>query len=191
MLHHLLSAVFYVAIYAAGRWLVGALPSLDVWSARTLACMGLPAWSVDIGGVLLTVPQMLLVGAGLAVFLSGRALTHGARPSLDPDSSHSDDADARITRASRTRRLRSGRLLMHVGIGLGLHSVYALAYGLCAVAVQLAAVRIEERRLATWFGDEFDEFRRRAPARLLPAWAWGTLAVVWLLALAGTPSLRP
>ncbi len=185
------SAVLFGGLYAGVRWLLGGLPTLDVWGVETLAQPFGPRPVVAMGPFTLTAAQVACAATGLAVFHIGRVLLHKAKHAPEADGEPEDPATRPPRAALRVRRqpLTGALILLNIGAGIGLHSLYTLVWAVVATVFQLGAARVEERRLAQWFGEEYHAYRDSVTQRFLPAWGWLIVGGVFLAALAGIPEL--
>jgi protein-S-isoprenylcysteine O-methyltransferase Ste14 len=179
------SAGIFIGLYALGRWLLGFLPALDVWNDPDFP----EALSITIGPFTATGPQMLCILAGFVVFHLGRMLVHSSRHAIRGAGDHRKHKPHNLVTegpyASVRHPMYSGMILMQIGVGVGLHSVYSLAWATVATVIQVVATYFEEQRLNTWVGDEYSDYASKVTRRLFGFWAIVYLAIAFAAGWAG------
>ncbi len=135
---------------------------------------------------------------GLLLFYHGRMLSHRAAHAIRharekiPDANgrnrHSQKPRYLITRgpfALRRHPMYTGHILITLGFGIALHSVYALAWSALAAAVQLIGAFREERHLRTWFPREYPHYSRQVKHRFLSLPLWFIIGLTYTAAWIG------
>jgi protein-S-isoprenylcysteine O-methyltransferase Ste14/Co/Zn/Cd efflux system component len=166
---------------AAGTsWLVSLLGDLKaVLLSRTYTA----------GPFSLSGAQGLCAAIGLAFLYQGRMLMHRGRHAIHHTRERDSDRPYYLVTEGpysvRRHPMYTGFILVNMGIGVGLHSVYTLAWAALATILQLVGAALEERKLEKWFGLEFREYEARVKRRFLPWWAWTLVIAVYLAAWIG------
>ncbi len=188
-----ISLAFFAVIYAAGRWLIGLLPTLDVWDAAG-------GWSLfphitasleatvlmrrfTVGPLSLTGAEWLCAVIGIVFVYRGRTLQHRARHAIRHARRHGWKTPLYLVTdgpyAVRRHPMYAGAMLIAIGFGVGLHAVYSLAWAGLAACVMFVNALLEERSLSAWFGREYAKYAGEVKQRLLPWWEWVLAAMVY------------
>jgi len=190
----ILSAGLFFVICASGRWVVSLLPDLDIWAGPAFPLIpGLEgSWllhPLSLGPISLTGAQALLAAAGLGLFHGGRMLMHRASHAVHHSRSGQEDGPARLVVegvfAVRRHPMAAGIILVNLGLALGLHSIYILAWAGLVAVLQPMSVRSEEKGLRKRFPTEYSEYSNRVKCRFFPGWNWVLLAALYLIAWMG------
>ncbi|MGC9312809.1 MAG: methyltransferase family protein, partial [Sediminispirochaetaceae bacterium] len=83
--------------------------------------------------------------------------------------------------ARRRHPMYSGMILMNMGIGIGLYSVYTLGWAALTMTIHIFNAVFEEKKLLSWFGEDYRRYREAVRRPLFSWWGW-----VLILALYGT-----
>lgn len=158
------SIVLFTGIYAAGRWVIGFLPPLDVWDAGALLGAVLEsllahggeavfdqAWpqvmlrllkhvlltrTYSAGPFSLNCAQSTCVLTGLVLLHRGRMLLHRGRHAVhhirEPGSERPVYLLTEGSFSARRHPMYAGFILINMGLGIGLHSAYTLAWRECS-----------------------------------------------------------
>jgi protein-S-isoprenylcysteine O-methyltransferase Ste14/Co/Zn/Cd efflux system component len=160
------SAVLYAALYLAGEWVLSFVPAFELWDAASIpGRLTIPIGSLPTE---LNAAQAALVAAGFVLFHGGRTLAHRARRFLH--------RGGRVVTEGPYWRVRhpmaAGLATATLGLGIALHSAYALGLATFLAAVHLVGAATEDRRLRRSVGDAYRWYARRVPGRYLtwPAW---------------------
>ncbi|MEJ2628630.1 MAG: cation transporter, partial [bacterium] len=212
-LRFLVTVAVYIIIYALVRWVLGFLPSLEVWETGKFFSTGYSAekltetagsWLLPVLDFLKTVllsrtytvgPFPLSGAQGLGILLGivfwyrGRILLHQARHVIH----HAREYDVNrpfylITDglfSVRRHPMYAGLTLINLGIGIGLHSVYTLAWAGLAIMFRIVSALVEERKLMDWFGEEYKEYRNRVKKRFFSWWGWVIIISIYAVAWIG------
>ena len=177
LVRFLFTLVHFAILYIAIRWILGFLPPLDVWQGNAL------------GPFPFSFPQFLCIVTGIIFMYSGRILIHGPRHLLHHATERGLDRPVYLITdghfAVRRHPLYAGIVLTSVGIGIGLHSVYTLAWAGITIIIRLLAIRHEEKQLLAWFGGEYAEYRSAVKRRLFSWPGWITLLAAYTAAWVG------
>jgi len=215
LLRFMVTAVVVVATYALGRWILGFLPSLDVWEpgiflnpdfdSETMTETGAGgSWllsvitflkafllqkTYEIGPFTLSGAQGVCVFLGLVFMYQGRVLLHQARHKIhharEPDSDRPYYLITEDLFSVCRHPMYTGLILINLGIGIALHSVYTLAWAGIAMIMRIVNALLEERKLKKWFGNEYQEYSNRVKRRFFSWWGWILLIGVYAAAWAG------
>jgi protein-S-isoprenylcysteine O-methyltransferase Ste14 len=184
-LRFVVSVVVFAMLYLALRWVLGWLPPLEVWD-------GMPVVSVPglRGAESLSLAQVVLAAAGIALFHAGRTLSHRARHIIHHATEHRGERPLFLATtgpyAKRRHPHASGLILSNVGLAVGLHSVYLLVWaGIAAAAMVLGALG-EERGLAAAFGESWQRYAGAVVRRFLGPWGWAPAGLAYAAAWLGT-----
>jgi protein-S-isoprenylcysteine O-methyltransferase Ste14/DNA-binding PadR family transcriptional regulator len=212
-LHFLVTVVVFIVTYALVRWVLGFLPSLDIWETGIFLSPGYESakltetagsWLLSIMDFLKTVllsrtytigPFSLSGAQGLGILLGvvllyrGRILLHQARHVIQ----HARENDVNrpfylITDglfSVRRHPMYAGLILIDLGIGIWLHSVYTLAWAGLSIIFRLVSARVEERKLAEWFGQEYKEYRKQVKKYFFSWWGWVIIISIYTVAWVG------
>ncbi|MBN1273655.1 MAG: cation transporter [Candidatus Aminicenantes bacterium] len=192
----IISAALFTGIYALGRWLIGLFPPQDIWDTGSWLSSVWPSLKNILLSTTFRAGPFPLNGAqgicfllGLMFFYNGRRLLH--------KSSHLIH-HAREDRSSRPYYLitegpfsfcrhpmYAGILLINMGIGIGLHSVYTLAWAGMVLFIQYFSVRLEEKKLSQWFARDYEKYAAHVKRRFLPWWAWLLVLTAYIAAWIG------
>lgn len=216
-LRFVFSAGLFTAIYAAGRWLIGLLPPLDVWDTGIFlgsffgigeltgaANAGEVSWLISFFETLQTLfltrtyttghfslngAQALCTAIGLVFMYRGRMLLHRGRHAIHHAREHDLNRPYYLVTdgpfSFRRHPMYTGSILINMGIGIGLHSVYTLVWAAAAMIIKFISASLEERKLLKWFGREFEEYTASVKRRFLPGWAWTFIAAAYCAAWIG------
>lgn len=188
------TAALFTLTYALLRWLIGFLPVLDVWG--TGASFG----GVSIGGLLtgrtltsgpftFTPAQLLCMLCGVLFMYGGRLLMHPANHLIHRARERGMERPAYLITdgpfARRRHPMYAGMILMNMGIGIGLYSVYTLGWAGITMAIHIFNAVFEEKKLLSWFGQEYRRYRE-AVRRPLFSWReWVLILALYGAAWAG------
>jgi len=188
VLRLLFTAGLFSAIYAAGRWVIGFLPGLDVWESGAFPMAWLDR-SRMVGSFTLSGAQLLCGIVGVLFLQWGGILLHGARHAVHYARSGQSERPRYLVTdgpyAVRRHPMYTAFILINMGIGIGLHSVYTLAWAGLVLLLQSVNAYLEERRLAKWFGAEFRDYAAEVKQRFLPWWSWIIIAIGYAAAWLG------
>jgi len=188
VLRLLFTAGLFSAIYAAGRWVIGFLPGLDVWESGAFPMAWLDR-SRMVGPFTLSRAQLLCGIVGVLFLQWGGILLHGARHAVHYARSGQSERPRYLVTdgpyAVRRHPMYTAFILINMGIGIGLHSVYTLAWAGLVLLLQSVNAYLEERRLAKWFGAEFRDYAAEVKQRFLPWWSWIIIAIAYAAAWLG------
>jgi divalent metal cation (Fe/Co/Zn/Cd) transporter/protein-S-isoprenylcysteine O-methyltransferase Ste14 len=163
-----------------GTWLVSFLAALNTFFLTR---------TYETGHFSLNGAQALCALIGLLFLYRGRMLIHGGRHSIHHAREHDLDRPYYLVTdgpfSFRRHPMYAGFILINMGIGIGLHSVYTLAWAAVATIIQFISASLEERKLFKWFGREFEEYAARVKQRFLPGWVWILIAVFYCAAWMG------
>jgi len=212
----LVTVIFFLLTYFIGRWIVGYLPPLDVWESGTFLgpdfntgkLTGIEAkgsWILSIITLLKTYllakvykigpysisgAQGLCALLGLILFYRGRVLLHQARHMIHhARESHSKKPFYLITEdlfSVCRHPMYTGLILINLGIGIGLHSIYTLAWAGIAMIIRVVNALLEEKKLTEWFGKEYKKYTHQVKRRFLSWWGWILIIGVYATAWVGT-----
>jgi len=212
VLRFFFAAALFTVLYSLIRWILGYLPDLDVWASgafpgKLLRLVMPGAGPVTGNPTVLYLKEVLTLrsySAGpfsisgaqilcclIGVFFTGRGrmLIHRGRHLIHHAKEGGMDRPAYIISdglfAKRRHPMYAGMLLMSAGIGIGLHSVYTLAWAGISMLIRILNARYEEKQLAGWFSEEYIAYKERVKRRLFPWWTWCLLAVVYCAAWIG------
>lgn len=158
--------------------------------------------TLSIGPLSFNIPQAAGFLIGLLLFYHGRMLSHRAAHAIrrarehtnEPHThtnaphTHSEKPRFLVTKGPFSQRrhpMYSGHILITLGFGIALHSVYALAWSALAAAVQLIGAFREERHLRTWFPREYPHYSRRVKHRFLSLPLWFIIGLTYTAAWIG------
>lgn len=206
-----LSAALFTGIYAAARWVIGFLPVMDVWDATTR--VGPAIGTVDViwlksaleflndamlfriykaGPFSLSGAQVVCVFTGFSLLHLGRTLLHRARHAIHHAREHGSDRPYFLVTdgpyAVRRHPMYTGIILINMGIGIGLHSVYTLAWAGLAMILCLFSASLEERKLSEWFGKKFEAYAAEVKRRFFLWGVWLFIAAAYCTAWLGNSS---
>lgn len=177
----LFTIVHFAILYIAIRWVLSFLPALDVWQGNAF------------GPFPFSLPQFLCIITGIIFMYSGRLLIHGPRHLLHHASERGLERPVYLITdgpfAVRRHPLYAGIILTGLGIGIGLHSAYTLAWAGITIIIRLLSIRHEEKQLLSWFGGEYAEYRRAVKRRLFSWPGWILLLAAYGAAWAGITNL--
>jgi protein-S-isoprenylcysteine O-methyltransferase Ste14 len=203
-----LSAALFTGIYAAGRLVLGFLPVLDVWESATR--VGPLIGTVDVvmlrsaleslnnvmlsriyeaGPFSLSGAQVVCVVIGFSLLHVGRVLLHRATHAIHHAREHGSQRPYFLVTdgpyAARRHPMYTGIILINMGIGIGLHSVYTLAWAGLVMILCLFRASQEERKLLGWFGKRFETYASEVKRRFFFRGAWIFIAAAYCIAWLG------
>jgi protein-S-isoprenylcysteine O-methyltransferase Ste14 len=85
----------------------------------------------------------------------------------------------------RRHPMYAGHILINLGFGIALHSVYALAWSTLAALIQSAGALHEEHQLRTWFPEKYPEYCRMVKRRFLSLPLWFIIGITYAAAWLG------
>lgn len=211
----LVTVIVFLVTYLLGRWILGFLPAQEVWEPGTFLGSEFDAEkiiTIGAGGFWLrsileslkvflldkiyTIGPFSVSGAqgvgvllGLIFFYRGRVILHQARHMIH----HARESDSQkpyylITEdlfSVRRHPMYTGLILINLGIGIGLHSVYTLSWAGISMIIRIVSVFVEERKLKKWFGKEYQGYTKRVKRRFFSWWGWILVISIYTVAWAG------
>ncbi len=161
----------------------------ELLSLSDTAARFLLARAYTVGPFLLSGAQAVCAMVGFVMLYRGRMLLHGGRHAIHHVREHGSGRPFILVTdgafAVRRHPMYTGLILINMGIGIGLHSVYSLAWAAAVTTVQLTSAFLEERRLSDWFGREFRDYAGRVKRRFLPWWGWVLVVTAYWAAWTG------
>jgi protein-S-isoprenylcysteine O-methyltransferase Ste14/Co/Zn/Cd efflux system component len=201
IIRFLWSGVLFTGIFLAARWLIGFLPSLELWAFAEGGEGLLPMLVIEAGSFVpfappfsMTAVQLGLWAGGLLFFYHGRMLVHRGHHALHHvRDRHSHGRAAERPRflvtkgvfAARRHPMYTGFILLHAGIGVSLHSVYGVGWAVLMTLLWFFNGLRDERQLAAWFRREYRDYAQQVPVRLLSWRGWTALGLFYCAAAAG------
>lgn len=183
------TAALFTLVYALVRWLIGFLPVLDVWGPG--ASFG-GVWisrTLTAGPFTFTPAQLLCMLCGVLFMYGGRLLMHPASHLIHHARERGIERPAYLITdgpfARRRHPMYSGMILMNLGIGIGLYSVYTLGWAGITMALHIFNAVFEEKRLLSWFGQEYRNYRKTVRRPLFSWWGWVLILTLYGAAWAG------
>jgi protein-S-isoprenylcysteine O-methyltransferase Ste14 len=212
-LRFLVTVVVFIVTYALVRWVLEFLPSLDIWETGTFLNPGYKpdklaetagSWLLPVLDFLKTLllSRTYMVGSyslsgaqGLCVLLGvlflnrGRVLLHQARHVIHHARENDVDRPFYLITdglfSLRRHPMYAGLILINLGIGIGLHSVYTLAWAAVAIIFRLVSALVEEGKLMEWFGREYKNYKAQVKKRFFSWWGWLFIIIIYTFAWFG------
>ena len=183
------TAALFTLTYALLRRLIGFLPVLDVWGAGVFFGGLLTARTLTAGPFTFTAAQMLCMLCGVLFMYGGRLLLHPTRHLIHHARERGMDRPAYLITdgpfAGRRHPMYAGMILMNAGIGIGLYSVYTLGWAGFTMVLHILNAVYEEKKLLSWFGEEYRNYRETVRRPLFSWWGWVLILTLYGLAWAG------
>ena len=180
----IISIGLFLAVYAAGRWIFAFLPSFDVWGDSAL----LGTLSITIGSYTVSGAQLICLFAGFLFFYAGRLLLQRSRYSVR-NAYDSERKPYYLVTDGLYSYMRhpmyAGMILIGIGLGIGLHSMYSLAWAALVAIVRIINTIAEENKLKVWFAEEYNGYASRVKRHLFPWWAAFLAVIFYALAWIG------
>jgi len=200
----LFTTLVFFMIYFSLRWFIAFLPDLDLWSLEYSAAefsaetavrgnavfsetgffLEKILWgkSYSIGPSEVSGMQLICILVGIILMYCGRITMHRTRHTIHHALEGEKDRPVYLITdgpyAKRRHPMYAGMCLTSLGVGIGLHSMYVLAWAGISIIIRIFSAVYEERKLNAWFEKEYLKYKETVPRSFFswPVWVLIILA---------------
>jgi len=182
----------FTAVCVTGRWLLGFLPPLEIFSAADAvpffreSDFFLRIQRLAMGRLGMTIPQALLALAGLVTGYRGwicmHRASHAVRHARDRDSGKPHYLVTDGVFSKRRHPLYTGLVWINLAMALAMYSIYPLVWAGLVLLIQTISIRREERKLSAWFPRAYPDYCRRVKRKMFSRMEWLILAGLFIVA---------